>query len=279
LAAHRSFARAAHLRIGAVLIEDIPRIRRLHADLDRAAQNHPECVFLRHYRAPDPALVRQEVERALADILVVRGIYARDLCRRAGVADERIAALPDDPRGETPDDLRYSREAAGRRARLSGQPLRVRLAGLAAARHGTVEALAAIAERPAIELVIRAGEGLEPSELLSHPRVVWASGAALTALDDVVIAPAWCESYPREVALARAAGVPVIATRRAAGFVEPDHIIEPGDSEALGRALDRVRDALRAGAPAVRSRRAPNDSLEQALARALASDPPVRPAR
>jgi glycosyltransferase involved in cell wall biosynthesis len=112
------------------------------------------------------------------------------------------------------------------------------LAGLAAARHGTCEALELLDSRPDIELRVRAGEGLEPAGLLDHPRVSRASG-----LDgiDLVVAPAWCESYPAELAGAIARGIPVVGTRRAAGFVDlagRGAEVPPGDTRALAAALD-----------------------------------------
>lgn len=119
---------------------------------------------------------------------------------------------------------------------------RVLLAGLAAARHGTNEALAAIDARPQLTLLIRAGAGLEPAHLLAHPRVAVCTEAERRHLQGVsaVIAPSWCEAYLDEVALAAARGIPVIATRRGAGFAALAAEIPPGDDRALGHALDRV---------------------------------------
>ena len=56
---------------------------------------------------------------------------------------------------------------------------------------------------------------------------------------DVVLAPAWCEVYPAEVNRAIAARVPLVATRRAAGFARlPGAELEPGDAGALAAAVE-----------------------------------------
>ena len=127
---------------------------------------------------------------------------------------------------------------------------RVLLAGLAAARHGTMEALAAVAARPHVTLLVRPGEGMEPADLLAHPQVAVADDAQRRHLRgvDLVLAPAWCETYLAEVTTAAAVGVPVVATQRAAGWLTPvpDSASEsalglaPGDSQALGVAMDRA---------------------------------------
>lgn len=219
-AAWRSFAAARQVGAETVLVEDFPDLRGLHRDLDRAANAHPSCSFLRRYRAPTRVLVRQEVERALADRILVRGHHARAERVASGVSEDQLAALTLPP----PPPLT--------RAGGTGHVL---LAGLAAARHGTVEALALIAARPEIKLYVRLGEGAEPPALHTHPRVVPYGGEPL----DAVLAPAWCESYPSEVAAARAADIPVIATARAAGF--SDIIaVEPGDTAALIAAVDHI---------------------------------------
>ncbi len=237
-AAQRGFAAARDMASTTFLLEDLPWLRELHRDLDVAARSHPGCAFLRRFRAPGLVLARQEAERVLADHLIVRSQHARGQRQAAGFPAGRIidfdwAAPPAGaPRASRP------------RRRATRPRLRVLLAGLAAARHGTVEALAAIADRPEIELVVRAGEGMEPGGLLGHPRVSRGTPASWQSLDgiDAVIAPSWCEAHLPEVALAARAGLPVIATARAAGFTIPTREIPPGDPEALGRALDAIAD-------------------------------------
>lgn len=237
-AAWRTFAAAARRGIPTFLVEDLPGIRALHADLDAAALVHPQCAFLRRYRAGRGAMVRQEAERVLADHVMVRGRHARAQHEHAGRPPGRIIDLVLDL--VLPEPAASGHPPAGRSGRADGA--RVLLAGLAAARHGTVEALAAIDARPHITLLIRAGEGLEPAALRAHPRVAVGTEAERRHLHgvDVVIAPSWCEAYLPEVAQAAARGVPVIATGRGAGFVTPAVEIAPGDVGALGAALDRV---------------------------------------
>ena len=246
-AAQRTLAAARRLGATTVLFEDLPWIRGLQRDLDAAARAHPDCGFLQRYRAPGPVMARQEAERVLADWLIVTSRHARDQRQEAGFPDDRILdAIPDHPARDRDADSSAD-IARARRDHRPGRPIRVLLAGLAAARNGTVEALAAIAGRPDVELVVRArarGEGagafIEPAGLLDHPRVRAASPAETRDLRDIdlVIAPAWCETHLPEVALAAARGLPVIATPHGAGHVVASHTIAPGDAAALGRALD-----------------------------------------
>lgn len=240
LAAERTLAQAASMGARTFLIEDMPCIRGLHCDLDRAARRHPECRFLRRFRAPDRVLVRQQVERALADHLIVRGAYARASRIDDGIDDRCIVDMPN--RTEYGLDRDIDRVAHRRqRAQRSGRT-RILLAGLAAARHGTVEALAVVEARPWIDLFVRAGEGLEPAGLLNRSRIHPATREQRADLSgiDVVISPALCETYPRELERAAALGVPIVCTRRSAGFVQPERVIPPGDADALGRAIDEI---------------------------------------
>jgi hypothetical protein len=236
-AARHTFAAAARQGAAGFLIEDLPDIRGLHADLDAAAQVHPGCVFLRRYRASRAVIVRQEAERVLASAVVVRGQHAERERERQGLARARILALEPDTRvAAPPRPARHQGAVPGVRAGTA----RVLLAGLAAARHGTMEALAAVRARPHLTLLVRPGEGMEPADLLAHPQVAAASEDERRHLRgvDVVLAPAWCEAYLDEVALAERAGVPVVATLRGAGWVTPVAAITPGDAGALGAAID-----------------------------------------
>ena len=54
---------------------------------------------------------------------------------------------------------------------------------------------------------------------------------------DVVLALSWCESYPPELALAAARGIPIIATDRASGFVACERVPR-GDVPAVLARLD-----------------------------------------
>ncbi|HEU5057986.1 MAG TPA: hypothetical protein VFU21_15755 [Kofleriaceae bacterium] len=258
LTAERTFAAAARAGARTILLEDLPALRQLQDDLDSAAACHPDCRFLRRYRAGPGLLARQEVEWAMADRLLVRGAFARAVRAAAGVGPERVV--------DGPDPL----PASGPRA--AGRPTRVLLAGLAAARHGTCEALALLAERPDLELVVRAGEGLEPAGLLEHPRVRRATAGELSRLDGIglVLAPAWCESYPDEIARAVSHGVPVAGTLRAAGFVDLDGLAaEPGDVRALSAAIDMAVAFPRRHEQAAARWRAHQDFADMQLENAL----------
>jgi len=218
LAARSVFA-AAPLGCLKILVEDLPSFRQLHADLDLAALAHPDCRFLRRYRAPARLVARQEAERVLADALLVRGRFAAEQRSDTG---KPVLPVPL-PRLE----LRRAPHAPGARRR-------VLLAGLATARNGSMEALEAFGDW---ELLVRPGEGMEPPDLLSRPNV----RAARPTLDgvDLVIAPTWCESHPEELRRAAAAGVPAIATHRAAGWLDLTEI-PPGDAAALRAAAQRA---------------------------------------
>ncbi len=192
LAARETFSAAREVGARCVLALDLPLMRMLHRDLDRAAERWPERAFLRRFRAPSWAIARQEIERVLADLILVRGPYARVSCLADGIPSARIAALP------VPQAL-----VAPGPAVISTRTGRIRLAGLAAARHGVDTALVA-ARALRMTLVVRAGEGTEPTDLTSLAGV-----ATDAAPVDAVICPAICETYPPEL---RALGIPVIAS-------------------------------------------------------------------
>jgi hypothetical protein len=219
LAARRTFAAARAAGAATVLVLDVPLLRALHRDLDRAAQRWPERAFLRRFRAPSWAIARQEAERVMADLVLVRGPYAHAACLADGVPEARLARLPQRPTRALPTPL----VPTGR----------IRLAGLAAARHGVDTALAA-ARALGLELVVRVGEGTEPADLARRPGVTTAGGPV-----DAIVCPAICETYPEEV---RASGVPVIASPMASlDGAGPD----PFDPDAFADAI-RHRLAARA---------------------------------
>lgn len=207
LGARRILAEARRRGIEGVLVEDLPDLRQLHEDLDRAARRHPHCPLLRRFRAPHAVVARQEAERVLAD-------------RR----------LNDRPGEGEPIDWGRPAWVSPRRGPA------VLLSGLPVARNGTNEALAAMAglERP---LLARRGEVVEPgdAELQLRP------AEALAELDGIglVIAPALVEGRHPVLAQAVAAGVPTIATPQAAGRLSVDERVAPGDVIALSEAIRR----------------------------------------
>jgi hypothetical protein len=174
-----------------VLVQDLPCLRRLHVDLDRASAAHPTSRFLKNFRASPSVIAEQEAEWVLADEVRVRGAYA------AEVVAPHANVVPSMPPAAIP--------VAPRR-----RPLRVQLAGIATPRHGIFEVLEA-QQALDFELIVRTGEGLEPATLLSRARV------ATAGRPDVVVAPAWCEVHLPEVHDAVSRGVPVVATRQASG--------------------------------------------------------------
>ena len=232
--AERVFALAKQRGCQTVLVHDLPCMRELQEDLDEAARRYPDCAFLRRFRAPRSLLARQEAERVLADRVLVRGAYAGRLLVTRGIAPERIERIP------TPPEPPGSRTTAPPVRAFTATRGTLLLAGLAAARGGSNEAMQALERRPHLTLLVRPGEGTEPPELLSHPQVRVASRSEREQLAgvDAVLAPAWCESHPVEVELAAALGVPVIGTTRAMGDVVPAQTVEPGDAHGLGLAID-----------------------------------------
>jgi len=235
MCARRVFAAAARRSpdIECHLVEDIADLRQLHADLDRAAARHPDAVFLRRHRATPQQLARQEAERVLADVIHVRSHFAQQLRVSSGYPADRIRTIDEPP--SLP---------AQRRLIDADQPTLL-LAGLATARAGTYEVLAALDALPTATLLVRAGEGLEPAELLTHPRVRIADAATERTLDgvDIVVAPTWCELHLPQLAMAATLGVPFVATERAAGIVDvasAGRLVEPGDVDGLIGAVQGI---------------------------------------
>ena len=217
LAARRTFAAARAIGAATVLALDVPLLRALHRDLDRAAAVWPERGYLRRFRAPSWAIARQDAERVLADLVLVRGAYAHALCLADGVPAARLARLPAPP------------------PRACSPPLaptgRIRLAGLAAARHGIDTALAA-ARALGRTLVVRVGEGTEPADLARRAGVAIDDGPV-----DAIVCPAICETYAAEI---QTIGIPVIASPMAS----PDGGgPDPYDARAFAEAIEHARPA------------------------------------
>lgn len=213
LCARPVFAEAKRRGLRTVLVQDLPCLRRLHADLDRASAAHPGSRFLKKFRATPWAIVEQEAEWVLADEVRVRGAYAAEIVsRHAVVAAAKPPAAPAPP---------------------PNRPRRVQLAGIATPRHGILELLEAQAQLDGLQLIVRTGEGLEPHDLLSR-RGVTSTGER----PDAVVAPSWCEAHLPEVHDAVARGIPVIATPQASGWLGAAVTrVPPGDVAALVRAL------------------------------------------
>ncbi len=262
LCALRTFAKTNAEK---VLLEDLPGLRQLHADLDVAHRALPSCAILHNFRAPDPAVIRQEQEAVLANRVLAQGHFARARLLRQGVAREKAGALPS-PRIDAPFNFDPDARA-------------VCFAGTTAVRAGLEVALAAIDQVPGITIYARRAEGsFGPS--LAHPRLrllsgpqnfvapvlpersrgaVWLSHAPLDfargerggqvsqqhAEHPVptvrgVLAPAWVECRSPEVEAAARAEIPLLATRRALGWVEPSRLvteINPGNVQAIIRWL------------------------------------------
>ncbi|MEZ4403781.1 MAG: hypothetical protein R3B06_27400 [Kofleriaceae bacterium] len=222
-------ARARAIR--SVLVVDRPWLRRLNRDLDRAADALPTRPCLRRLRAPRADVVRQEHERTLADLLAVRGHHAAEVCTLGGVAAARLVALPA-PTAPAPRGTPPSAAAHGHAT--------IVLAGGATARAGLDLALALLDATPQLHLRVRQVAGVDRPLALDHPRLAWWTGTdGITDGAQAVIAPAWCESYPAEVATAAARGLPIIATAAAAGFAAHQRVV-PGDVAAVRAAVEAI---------------------------------------
>ncbi|XXF76566.1 hypothetical protein P2318_26425 [Myxococcaceae bacterium GXIMD 01537] len=231
LCAREVFAVARARGARCVLVEDLPSLRALHADLDEASARYPGEAFLRNHRATAEDVARQEAERLLADEIWVRSEFARERLLLAGYPADALRELH--PVLEASEAEREER--TGRSAHRVAL-----LAGPAAARGGLREALAALDARPEWTLWVRPSEGTDPAHL-GHPRVRRVSAEEQRVLRgvDVVLAPAWCESHPAELPRAVARGIPVIATDRAAGFLDCQ-TVPRGNVPALVAELDTL---------------------------------------
>ena len=220
LAAQRTFAAAREIGAATVLAVDLPLLRALNRDLDRAARAWPDRGFLRRFRAPSWAIARQEAERVMADLVLVRGAYAHALCRADGVPAAQLAMLPVPPQPK-PHAWTPPPAPTGR----------IQLAGLAAARHGVDTALA-VARELGRTLVVRVGEGTEPGDLVHRAGVAVDDGPV-----DAIVCPAVCETYPAEV---RATGIPVIASPMAS---HDGNGPDPYDVHAFADAVEHAPSA------------------------------------
>lgn len=259
LAARRVFA--ASRGAARILVEDLPSLRTLHDDLDRASARQPEAPFLHRYRAPAAILAAQESERALADALLVRSRFAKNERVAAGFVPERVLPLMDSAAIST---------AAAATDRTGRLPVLL-LAGLATERNGLTQALTAATGIAGAALLVRPGEGT-PADLLDRPAVRASTAEERQRLAgvDLVLAPALCESHAPEVVVAAAAGVPVVATLRAAGFVDlasAGREVVPGDAVDLLRAARELLAAPRRRAAAIHSE---PDRLRESLDQLLA---------
>ncbi|MDP3231599.1 MAG: hypothetical protein Q8N26_02395 [Myxococcales bacterium] len=221
LSALRVFAKARHAE--RVLLLDLPLLRHLHADLDAAALAVPTAAFLQNYRAKASFVVRQEEELVLASRVLVTSRLTRQRLRKRGVASERLGVLP--------------MPARPRKVLYEPTSPHVLLAGTTASRFGLEVALAAIEQVPGVVLCARRGPGSSES-MLRHPRLRLFEHEAPAVR--AVIAPAWVESFCAETGAAAAAGLPVVATDRALGWLEQHRnvtVMGCGDVEGLRHAI------------------------------------------
>lgn len=214
LSALSTFASARRMGIRTRLLLDLPLLRELHTDLDRAAAAHPSAGFLRNFRASDRWIVRQEREFALADTIEVRGAWVACKLRDRGF--NPYPAVQSFPTRKPTSEART-----------------LLLAGPAIGRAGLFEAAAAIRELPGMTLLVRPID-VTPPEILDHPRIRAATAAERKHLVGVdrVLAPSWVEAYSPEVATASSKGIAIIGTRRAMGFFDGQEVA-PGDVAGL----------------------------------------------
>lgn len=238
-AARRVFAQATKVAPDAsrTWIQDLPVLDALQEDLDRAVEAHPESAFLRRYRASHRAVARQRAEWTLATRVLARGPYAARALVEHGC--------------KTPVTIASTRVSAEKPRPIARQgAITLLLAGFAAARNGSHEALAVLDATPEATLLVRRGEGSEPRALFEHPRVRESTERERSTLDgvDIVLAPAVCEGYAPEVHRAIERGVRVIATTRGLGAIDASNhgslvsLVAPLDARALIECVRAVRE-------------------------------------
>ena len=215
-----------------ILVEDLPNIETLHADLDQAVSCHPKRAFLRRFRA-SPAQIRvQKAEQSFAHAVAIRGWFA------AHQRSELTGAGPIQFAWNLPQ------KTGSTSAPRAEGPFHVVLAGGASARNGVMEALAILEARKDLILWVRPTDGLMPSSLIQHPRIRHFRNQTELPKDiDCLLAPAWVESYPPELHMAIQRGIPVVGSLRAVGFLSDSpaaHIVPPGEIEKIGAALKRA---------------------------------------
>ncbi len=209
------------------LVLDLPVLRLLHEDLDTAAREYPQCSILQNYRAAHAVTVQQREEWHLAEEVWVRTAWARRVLVRAGVEQSRLVPLSADARGVV------VKHAPGSR--------RVLLAGTTASRYGLEVALRALelANATDVRLWVRAGDGTTPASL-RHPSVSVLPADVREVAVEAVWAPSWVEAQLGEVEAAANAGVPVVATERALGWLRQGpgvRVMAVGDASALAGAV------------------------------------------
>jgi len=216
------FVQAKTLGMRCVLVEDLPNLRQLHADLAAAALAHPDAAFLHNHRAARHWLVQQEREQVLADVRLASSVWAAGLGPPGRPTEPLVVPQP----GLLPMPV--------------PQRPRLLLAGPAMARLGSYEALAA-AEALGATLLVRPIDATEPTALLRHRLVQPSVAAERTWLRgvDAVVAPSWVQAHLPEVHRAVALGVPVFATDRAAGWWPEVVQVPQGDVAALVAAIRR----------------------------------------
>lgn len=220
-AARRVFSTAQQLGAQTHLLEDLPDLRRLGIELDQASAAHPSAALLRRHRARGSDLATQQAERELASQVFVPSADRV-------LTEKRCLPMP---------HAQVLRSTAGPLASTASTVL---LSGIPVARSGTHEALQALEKLPHLTLLIRASQATEPPSLLIHPRVRIATDAELRLEGvDAVIAPAWVQSCHPLLEAAVARGLPVVATRRAAGWLKlsPHRTLSQPDGKALVQAL------------------------------------------
>jgi len=225
LTARRAFAAAPNAQ--KILWQDLPCLRQLHRDLDAQAERYPSSAYLRRFRAPDWAVIDQEVEWELADVITVRGHFAHRTLQQGGISSAKLKPIF------------QAKSYSAPTRRPSGGVVHVALAEIACARHFTNEVHEVLTTRPWLRVHLRSGEGSEPRELLSHPQVQELNEDSWPQLD-ALLAVSCCESYARAIDRARNLGLPVIATQTACAWHEVASIPQSDAAQHLGAAIDRL---------------------------------------
>ena len=203
-----------------VLMNRLP-LHVLHARLDAAAQQFPDRMTLADFRADDARVEAEREALAAADTIITPH---RDIAAlfegRAVVVDWMAPRAV--PRNGTP----------ARRILFSGPVV---------ARKGAFEVREA-ARSLGLEVVVM-GSDLEGAGFWGDVEVRKPAGDTFAGIA-AVVQPAVIEERPRRLLAALAAGIPVIATPACGLPPQPGlTLVEPGDGDALIRALERILPA------------------------------------
>jgi len=227
-----------------VLSQPIAHYRTLEAMLRAEQQKFPEAAtaYDRHLEASmNRVNAIKEEELALADLVIAQSEYVAETLRLAGVAAEKIVALPSAAPPVQPLREAFPRDevillSAGSQSLRKGS-------------HYLLQAWRSLESRAGLKLWMVGSNTLPESQYAELPGDVWRSSAVpkarlqeLYRSASVLVLPTLAEGFAYVVLEAMAAGLPVITTRNSGcgDFVrdgENGWLVPAGDAAALAGRL------------------------------------------